>query len=79
MTKVAGTYYLQYGAPGTEYNAYANGAYTSKSPLGPFEYAPWNPVAYKPGGFVEGAGHGSTVQDAHGNWWNSGTPWLGHN
>ncbi|KAI1694880.1 hypothetical protein DdX_19875 [Ditylenchus destructor] len=23
MTKVAGTYYLQYGAPGTEYNAYA--------------------------------------------------------
>ncbi|WP_337845999.1 family 43 glycosylhydrolase [Sphingomonas sp.] len=79
MTKVAGTYYLQYGAPGTEYNAYANGAYISKSPLGPFEYAPWNPVAYKPGGFVEGAGHGSTVQDDHGNWWNSGTPWLGHN
>ncbi len=79
MTKVAGTYYLQYGAPGTEYNAYANGAYTAKSPLGPFTYAPWNPVAYKPGGFVEGAGHGSTVQDHHGNWWNSGTPWLGHN
>ncbi|QDX27272.1 family 43 glycosylhydrolase [Sphingomonas suaedae] len=79
MTKVAGTYYLQYGAPGTEYNAYANGTYTSKSPLGPWEYAPWNPVAYKPGGFVEGAGHGSTVQDNHGNWWNTGTPWLGAN
>ncbi|MEG3181565.1 family 43 glycosylhydrolase [Sphingomonas sp. LT1P40] len=79
MTKVAGTYYLQYGAPGTEYNAYANGTYTSKSPLGPWEYAPWNPVAYKPGGFVEGAGHGSTFDDIHGNWWNTGTPWLGHN
>lgn len=79
MTKVAGTYYLQYGAPGTEYNAYANGTYTSKSPLGPWEYAPWNPVAYKPGGFVEGAGHGSTFEDNHGNWWNTGTPWLGHN
>lgn len=79
MTKVAGTYYLQYGAPGTEYNAYANGTYTSKSPLGPWEYAPWNPVAYKPGGFVEGAGHGSTFEDNHGNWWNTGTPWLGAN
>lgn len=79
MTKVAGTYYLQYGAPGTEYNAYANGTYMSKSPLGPWEYAPWNPVAYKPAGFVEGAGHGSTFQDNHGNWWNTGTPWLGAN
>jgi xylan 1,4-beta-xylosidase len=79
MTKLRGRYYLQYGAPGTEYNAYANGTYVSDSPLGPFEYAPYNPVAYKPGGFVQGAGHGSTFQDAHGNWWNSGTPWVGHN
>jgi xylan 1,4-beta-xylosidase len=79
MTKVAGRYYLQYAAPGTEYNVYANGTYVGTSPLGPFAYAPYNPVAYKPGGFVEGAGHGSTFQDAHGNWWNSGTPWIGHN
>lgn len=79
MTKVGGRYYLQYGAPGTEYNAYANGTYVADAPLGPFEYAPWNPVAYKPGGFVTGAGHGSTFQDAHGNWWNTGTPWIGHN
>lgn len=77
MTKVRGRYYLQYGAPGTEYNAYANGTYVSEHPLGPFEYAPYNPVAYKPGGFVTGAGHGSTFQDVHGNWWNSGTPWIG--
>jgi hypothetical protein len=79
MTKVQGRYYLQYAAPGTEYNAYANGTYVASSPLGPFTYAPYNPVAYKPGGFVEGAGHGSTFQDRYGNWWNTGTPWIGYN
>ncbi|HET7817444.1 MAG TPA: family 43 glycosylhydrolase, partial [Sphingomicrobium sp.] len=79
MTKVGDTYYLQYGAPGTEFNVYANGVYVGKSPLGPFTYAPYNPVAYRPGGFAEGAGHGSTFQDNHGNWWNSGTSWLGYN
>ena len=79
MTKVGGRYYLQYGAPGTEYNVYANGTYVGASSMGPFTYAPYNPVAYKPGGYVTGAGHGSTVQDAHGNWWNTGTPWLGYN
>jgi hypothetical protein len=79
MTKQGGRYYLQYGAPGTEHNVYATGTYVSDSPLGPFEYAPYNPVGYKPGGFVHGAGHGNTFQDEHGNWWNTGTPWLGHN
>lgn len=79
MTKHGGRYYLQYGAPGTEFNAYANGVYVGDSPLGPFTYAPYNPIAYKPGGFVQGAGHGSTFQDEHGNWWNSGTPWIGVN
>ncbi|SEM18843.1 Glycosyl hydrolases family 43 [Pseudoxanthomonas sp. GM95] len=79
MTKHNGRYYLQYGAPGTEHNAYANGTYVSDSPLGPFTYAAYNPIAYKPGGFVQGAGHGSTFQDAHGNWFNSGTPWIGVN
>ncbi len=79
MTKVNGRYYLQYGAPGTEYNVYATGTYVSDKPLGPFEYAPYNPVGYKPGGFVHGAGHGNTFQDEYGNWWNTGTPWIGHN
>lgn len=79
MTKVNGRYYLQYAAPGTEYNVYANGTYVGESPLGPFAYAAYNPISYKPGGFVQGAGHGSTVQDGHGNWWNSGTPWIGDN
>ena len=36
-------------------------------------------MGYKPGGFVHGAGHGNTFQDAYGNWWNTGTPWIGHN
>ena len=79
MTKVGGKYYLQYGAPGTEFNVYANGTYVSDHPLGPFTYAPYNPVSYKPGGFVEGAGHGSTVEDLNGNWWNTGTSWIGYN
>src|SRR4029434_3887398 len=66
-------------APGTEHNVYANGAYVGDGPLGPFEYAPNNPIAYKPGGFVTGAGHGNTFQDKHGNWWNTGTPWIAVN
>jgi hypothetical protein len=79
MNKVGGRYYLQYGAPGTEFNVYANGTYVSDKPLGPFTYAPWNPIAYKPGGFVHGAGHGSSFRDNYGNWWNTGTPWIGYN
>ena len=79
MTKHGGRYYLQYGAPGTEYNVYATGVYVGADPLGPFTYAPYNPIAYKPGGFVQGAGHGNTFQDVYGNWWNTGTPWIGVN
>ena len=79
MTKHRGRYYLQYGAPGTEYNVYANGTYVGDAPLGPFTYAPYNPVSYRPGGFATGAGHGNTFQDVHGNWWNTGTTWIGHN
>jgi hypothetical protein len=78
MTKHDGRYYLQYGAPGTEFNAYANGTYVADKPLGPYRYADYNPIAYKPGGFVQGAGHGSTFQDNYGNWWNTGTPWIGY-
>jgi xylan 1,4-beta-xylosidase len=79
MTKHNGKYYLQYGAPGTEYNVYGNGTYVGDNPLGPFTYAPYNPVSYKPGGFVTGAGHGNTFQDNYGNYWNTGTPWIAVN
>lgn len=79
MNKYNGKYYLQYGAPGTEYNVYANGVYVGDDPLGPFTYAPYNPVSYKAGGFVKGAGHGNTFKDVYGNYWNTGTPWLAVN
>src|SRR6266404_3495599 len=79
MTKHNGKYYLQYAAPGTEYNVYANGTYIGDEPLGPFTYAPNNPISYKPGGFVTGAGHGNTFQDNFGNLWNTGTPWWAVN
>ncbi|MEO9513113.1 MAG: family 43 glycosylhydrolase [Flavobacteriaceae bacterium] len=61
MTKHADKYYLQYAAPGTEFSVYGDGTYIGDSPLGPFQYAPNNPFSYKPGGFINGAGHGSTV------------------
>lgn len=79
MTQHGGKYYLQYGAPGTEYNVYGNGTYVGNAPLGPFTYAPYNPVAYKPGGFMVGTGHGNTFRDLHGNWWNTGTAWVAVN
>ena len=79
MNAHGGRYYLQYAAPGTEYNVYATGVYVGRSPLGPFDYAPYNPVGYKPGGFVTGAGHGSTFEDDYGNAWNAATAWLGAN
>ena len=69
MTKHNHKYYLQYGAPGTEFNVYADGVYVSDHPLGPFEYAPNNPVSFKPGGFMNGAGHGSTVKGPQGRYW----------
>lgn len=73
MMKHNDTYYLEYGAPGTQWNVYADGVYTSKNPLGPFEYAPYNPISYKPGGFLKGSGHGSTVKDNNGNYWHFAT------
>ncbi|MCU0448906.1 MAG: family 43 glycosylhydrolase [Bernardetiaceae bacterium] len=79
MTKHRGQYFLQYGAPGTEYNVYANGTYVGSHPLGPFTYAPYNPISYRPGGFATGAGHGNTFQDNYGNYWNTGTCWVAVN
>ena len=79
MTKHNDKYYLQYGAPGTEFNIYGDGVYTSDNPLGPFTYAEYNPFSYKPGGFITGAGHGSTVKDHYGNYWHFGTMVIGIN
>jgi len=73
MTKHNGKYYLQYGAPGTEFSGYGDGVYVSDKPLGPFTYQAHNPLSYKPGGFARGAGHGATYQDTYGNWWHTST------
>lgn len=73
MTKNNNRYYLQYSAPGTEFKTYADGVYTSDSPLGPFKYETYSPFSYKPGGFAGGAGHSSTFKDKYGNYWHIST------
>ena len=73
MTKYNGMYYLQYAAPGTEYNTYADGVYVSDKPLGPFRRQASNPFSSVPGGFITGAGHGSTIFDKYGNLWHAAT------
>lgn len=69
VDKHNGKYYLQYGAPGTEFSGYADGVYVSDQPLGPFTYQAHNPFCYKPGGFIRGAGHGGSFKDKFSNWW----------
>jgi hypothetical protein len=69
LTKHNGTYYMQYAAPGTEFNVYGDGVYAAGSPLGPYHYLPNNPVSFKPGGFITGAGHGSTVAGPQDQYW----------
>jgi hypothetical protein len=72
MTKHNGKYYLQYGAPGTEFSGYADGVVVGDYPLGPF--IPQSlPLSYKPGGFTRGAGHGATFKDLYNNWWHVST------
>ncbi|MBQ5542730.1 MAG: family 43 glycosylhydrolase, partial [Erysipelotrichales bacterium] len=79
MTKYEGRYYLQYAAPGTQYNTYGDGVYVADSPLGPFEPAANNPYSYKPGGFMTGAGHGSTLKDKQGRFWHTSTMQISSN
>lgn len=72
MTKHNGRYYLQYGAPGTEFSGYADGVVVGTSPLGPF-VPQSDPFSYKPGGFARGAGHGATFKDNYSNYWHVST------
>lgn len=69
MTKHDGRYFLQYSSPGTEFNTYCNAVYVSDNPLGPYKMQASNPFSAKPGGFICGAGHGSTLLDKYGNYW----------
>lgn len=72
VNKHNGKYYLQYGAPGTEFSGYADGVIAGDHPLGPFK-AQSDPFSYKPGGFARGAGHGATFQDNWKNYWHVST------
>lgn len=76
VTKHNGKYYMQYGAPATEFSGYADGVYVSKNPLEGYEYQKHNPFSYKPGGFARGAGHGATFQDNYGNYWHISTIFI---
>lgn len=69
VIKRNGIYYLEYSASGTQWKTYAEGYYTAKSPLGPYEYAPNNPLLRKTEGLVTGTAHGSIVKGPDGGWW----------
>jgi hypothetical protein len=73
MTKHNGKYYLQYGAPGTEFSGYADGVVVGNQPLGNNWTPQSDPLSLKPGGFARGAGHGATFQDLKGNYWHVST------
>lgn len=47
MTKYKDKYYMQYGAPATEFSGYSDGVYVSKNPLEGYEYQQHNPFSYK--------------------------------
>ncbi|MEQ8556585.1 MAG: family 43 glycosylhydrolase [Cyclobacteriaceae bacterium] len=79
MTKYNGKYYLQYAAPGTQFNVYGDGVYIGDTPLGPFTYMKNNPMSFKPGGFTNGAGHGITVKQINCQYWHFSTMALASN
>src|SRR5678810_756431 len=75
MTKHNGRYYFQYGAPGTEFSGYADGVVVGSKPLfdGIEIFPQSDPLSIKLGGFVRGAGHGSTFQYKYNNYWHVST------
>ncbi len=78
VLKRNGTYYLQYSASGTQWKTYAEGYYTAKSPLGPFTYAPNNPLLRRTDGIVTGPAHGSVVEGPDQSLWQFYTIVLGN-
>jgi xylan 1,4-beta-xylosidase len=75
VTKHNGKYYLQYGAPGTEFSGYSDGVVVGTTPLGPFTPQS-DPLSMKLGGFARGAGHGATFQDNQKHYWHVSTIML---
>jgi len=73
MTKHNGKYYLQYGAPGTEFSGYADGVVVGDQPLGNRWTPQSDPLSFKAGGFARGAGHGATFKALDGQYWHVST------
>jgi hypothetical protein len=73
MTQHHGKYYLQFGAPGTEFSGYADGVLVADQPLADGWTPQSDPLSFKPGGFARGAGHGATFQDDWQNYWHVST------
>jgi xylan 1,4-beta-xylosidase len=71
LYKVDGTYYLMISEGGTSYGHRLTVA-RSKSPWGPFEANPANPILThrdSPQLAVQAVGHGDLVQSENGSWW----------
>lgn len=73
MNKFNGRYYLQYGTPATELGTYCDAVYVSDFPLKDFKLQNNNPFSFKPNGFINGAGHGSTAFDKENSLWHTAT------
>ena len=69
MTRHNGKYYLQYSSPGTEWETYSVGVYTSARPLGPFVIQPRNPMLVHHYGLIRGTGHHTTFEGPDGKLW----------
>ncbi|NLC58896.1 MAG: family 43 glycosylhydrolase [Armatimonadetes bacterium] len=68
MLKHNGKYYLMYSGSGADGPHYAIGYATARSPMGPFEKYPGNPIA-KQGNGVFGPGHHCVVEGPDGKLW----------
>lgn len=69
--KIGEYYYLMAAEGGTEYG-HMEIISRSKTPYGPYENSPYNPILTNRnlGGFkIQGVGHGDLIQDKAGNWW----------
>ncbi|MHB9026284.1 MAG: glycoside hydrolase family 43 protein [Armatimonadota bacterium] len=64
-------YYLMIAEGGTAYG-HGETVARSRSPWGPFESCPYNPILThrdRPGHPIQATGHADLVDDDHGNWW----------
>lgn len=73
MNKYNDKYYYQCAVHNPDFGNFYDAVYVSDKPFGPFVYASNNPFSYRPDGFVNGAGNGSTFLDKYGNWWHIAT------